>query len=160
MKGAAISLILAILPASSHASTALPQASSLVLRYAGHYNVPPELVSAFIDVESGWNPRALSKCGAMGLMQLMPGTASRFGAPNPYDPEENIAAGTRYLTSLLWEFHGDMRLVAAAYYAGDRWVGRRRLDYRNPEVVAYVEAVRLHYIKRMLFTATQPRRNP
>lgn len=66
------------------------------------YRVPPELVAAFIDVESGWNPLALSKKGAMGLMQLMPTTARRFGAFDPYDIEQNIAAGTRLLATLMW----------------------------------------------------------
>jgi hypothetical protein len=63
-------------------------------------------------------------------------------------PEQNIAAGTRYVTTLMWEFHGDLRLVAAAYYAGDRWVGKRQLDYSNPDVIAYVESVRRHYLAR------------
>ncbi len=150
-------MLLAVFPAPLHASSALPPVDAIVFRYAGHYNVPPELVSAFIDVESGWNPRALSRKGAMGLMQLMPETARRFGARDPYSPEQNIAAGTRYLTALMWEFHGDMRLVAAAYYAGDRWISRKQLDYRNSDVVAYVELVRLHYIKRLQSTAAQRR---
>ena len=101
--------------------------SVFVKRYAAHYNVPPELIAAFIDVESRWNPRAVSSKGALGLMQLMPATAERFGARDPFDPEQNIAAGTRYLTTLMWEFHGDMRLVAAAYYVGDRRVAKKRL---------------------------------
>jgi soluble lytic murein transglycosylase len=129
-----------------------------VLRYARHYQVQPELIAAFIDVESGWNPHALSNAGAMGLMQLMPETARRFGAFQPFDPEQNIAAGVRYVTSLMWEFRGDLRLVAAAYYAGDRLVGREQLAYSNPEVIAYVEAVRRHYQARMHAAASLPRR--
>ena len=125
-------------------------AESCVWHYASHYGVPAELVAAFIDVESRWNPRAISSKGALGLMQLMPKTAQRFGAYQPFDPEQNIAAGTRYLTSLMWEFHGDLRLVAAAYYAGDRRVGKRQLDYNNPDVIAYVESVRRHYVARKL----------
>lgn len=66
-----------------------------VLHYAAQYRVPPELIAAFIDVESRWNPRAVSKNGAMGLMQLMPTTAQRFGAFQPLDVDQNIAAGTR-----------------------------------------------------------------
>jgi soluble lytic murein transglycosylase-like protein len=106
------------------------------------------LIAALIDVESRWNPRAVSDKGAMGLMQLMPATARRYGAIHPFDVEENIAAGTRYVTALTWEFHGDLRMVAAAYYAGDRWVSQKRLNYSNPDVVAYVEAVRLRYTMR------------
>jgi len=137
-----------------------PQAFSeqCVQRYASHYHIEPELIAAFIDVESGWNPRAISPKGAMGLMQLMPATAKRFGAFDPFNPEQNIAAGTRYITVLMWEFRGDLRLVAAAYYAGDKWVGRRLLDYRNPDVVAYVESVRNRYTIRRMAAHQQHRR--
>ena len=129
-----------------------------VERYAAKYGVPAELLSALIDVESRWNPRAVSNKGALGLMQLMPATAHRFGAAQPFDPEQNIAAGTRYVTTLMWEFHGDLRLVAAAYYAGDHWIGRKQLEYRNPDVVAYVKAVRRQYQMRKLAAAQLPRR--
>ena len=93
----------------------------------------------------------------MGLMQLMPATAKRFGAFEPFDVEQNIAAGTRYVTALMWEFHGDLRLVAAAYYAGDRNIARKQLDYRNPDVVAYVQAVRRQYMLRR-YPAVRPSR--
>jgi soluble lytic murein transglycosylase-like protein len=134
------------------------QVEGWVQQYASHYGVSADLVGALIDVESRWNPRARSSAGAMGLMQLMPATARRFGAFQPFDPEENIAAGTRYVTILMWEFHGDLKLVAAAYYAGDRWVGKRQLDYRNPDVIAYVESVRRNYLARRSATVSQPRR--
>jgi len=91
----------------------------------------------------------------MGLMQLMPQTAKRFGAFRPFDIEQNIAAGTRYVTSLMWEFHGDLRLVVAAYYAGDRNVGKQQLNYHNPDVIAYVQAVRRRYILRKLRRSIQ-----
>src|SRR5258708_37282352 len=99
-----------------------------VAHYASQYRVPPELIAALIDVESRWNPNALSNKGAMGLMQLMPATARRFGAFQPFDEEQNIAAGTRYVTTLIWEFRGDLRLVSAAYYAGDYWIGKKQPD--------------------------------
>jgi soluble lytic murein transglycosylase len=141
------------------------KAEQFVQKYAAQYRVPPELIAALIDVESAWNPQATStiksKKGvqhAMGIMQLLPSTATRFGALQPYDVEQNIAAGTRYVTTLMWEFHGDLRLVAAAYYAGDRWVGKEQLNYRNPDVVAYVEKVRQRYIKRRFAAAIPPRR--
>ena len=123
-------------------------AEQFVRQYAGHYRVSPELVAALIDVESRWNPLALSSKGAMGLMQLMPATARRFGAYEPFDVEQNIAAGTRYVTALMWEFHGDLRLVVAAYYAGDHWIAREQLNYQNPDVVAYVLAVRRQFMIR------------
>lgn len=135
------------------------RAASYVRHYATHYGVPPELIGALIDVESRWNPNAISNKGAMGLMQLMPATARRFGAFDPFNPEQNIAAGTRYVTVLMWEFHGDLRLVAAAYYAGDLEVGRRQLNYHNPQVIAYVEAVRRQYVLRRYLATRQSRRS-
>jgi soluble lytic murein transglycosylase-like protein len=129
-----------------------------VHHYAARYGVPPELIEALIDVESAWNPHALSNKGAMGLMQLMPATAHRFGALKPFDVEQNIAAGTRYVTTLMWEFHGDLRLVSAAYYAGDRWVGKKQLNYSNADVVAYVLAVRRRYWMHRFTDQNPPRR--
>ena len=123
-------------------------AERFVRQYAAHYRVSPELVAALIDVESRWNPRAASGKGAMGLMQLMPATARRFGAFKPFDVEQNIAAGTRYVTALMWEFHGDLRLVVAASYAGDPGIAREQLNYHNPDVVAYVLAVRRQFMIR------------
>jgi soluble lytic murein transglycosylase-like protein len=130
-----------------------------VRQYAAHYRVPAELIAALIDVESRWNPRAVSDKGAMGLMQLMPATAKRFGAFDPFDVEQNIAAGTRNVTALMWEFHGDLRLVTAAYYAGDHNIARKQLDYRNPVVVAYVQAVRMRYMLRRYQANTPSRRS-
>ena len=140
-------LLIATLPCA-RAQTDAYRAERCVRRYAAHYRVPPELIAALIDVESHWNPSAVSNKGAIGLMQLMPATALRYGAAHPFDVEENIAAGTRYVTALMWEFDGDMRLVSAAYYAGDHWISRERLNYNNPDVVAYVEQVRLRYTMR------------
>jgi soluble lytic murein transglycosylase-like protein len=117
-------------------------AAGFVTKYAAHYRVPPELIAALIDVESQWNPRAVSNKGAMGLMQLMP----------------NIAAGTRYVTALMWEFRGDLRLVCAAYNAGDHNIARQQLNYRNQDVVAYVQAVRRQYMLRKYLAARPPRR--
>jgi soluble lytic murein transglycosylase-like protein len=144
-------VVLSILfPCALHGQTSRTFSEQCVQRYASYYHIEPEVIAAFIDVESGWNPRAVSPKGAMGLMQLMPATAARFGAFDPFNPDQNIAAGTRYITTLMWEFHGDLRLVAGAYNAGDKWVGKRLLEYRNPEVVAYVTAVRSHYILRRM----------
>ena len=133
-------------------------AERIVRQYAAHYRVSPEFTAALIDVESGWNPQAISSKGAMGLMQLMPKTARRFGALRPFDREQNIAAGTRYVTALMWEFHGDLRLVSAAYYAGEHNIAREQLLYHNPDVVAYVESVRRRYMIRRYGSARQLRR--
>ena len=151
-------LPLLLLPVITCAQPSSSAAELCVQHYAVQYRVPPELIAALIDVESRWNPLAISNKGAMGLMQLMPATARRFGAFQPFDVDQNIAAGTRYVTTLMWEFHGDLRLVAAAYYAGDRWVGEKQLSYRNPDVVAYVQAVRRQYLIRKYAAARPPRR--
>ena len=151
-------LVLLALPTIARAQTSPLFAERCVERYSAHYGVPPELIAALIDVESRWDPNAVSSKGALGLMQLMPATARRFGAFRPFDPEQNIAAGTRYVTTLMWEFHGDLRLVTAAYYAGDHWIGRKQLNYRNPDVVAYVQAVRRRYMVRKFGAASLPRR--
>jgi len=82
------------------------------------FGLPPALLKAVAQVESGLNPRAVSSAGAQGLMQLMPATASSLGVRNALDPAENIYAGARYLRSLLDRFHGDIRLALAAYNAG------------------------------------------
>ena len=137
--------VLLVLPTLAPAQATPIFAERCVEHYSTRYGVPPELIAALIDVESRWNPNAVSSKGALGLMQLMPATARRFGAFQPFDTEQNIAAGTRYVTTLMWEFHGDLRLVTAAYYAGDRWISRKQLNYRNPDVVAYVQAVRRRY---------------
>ena len=152
-------LMLLVFPSLAVGQTDPLPAARIVKQYAVHYRVPPELIAAFIDVESRWNPRAVSAKGAMGIMQLMPATAKRFGAFEPFDVEQNIAAGTRYITALMWEFHGDLRLVAAAYYAGDHWIAREQLNYRNPEVVAYVQAVRRQYMIRRFAAMRPPRRS-
>jgi soluble lytic murein transglycosylase len=153
-----LTLSILLLPRIACAQVGPSAAERCVQHYAVHYRVPPELIAAFIDVESRWNPHALSSKGAMGLMQLMPATARRFGAVQPFDIDQNIAAGTRYVTTLMWEFHGDLRLVAAAYYAGDHWVREKRLNYRNDDVIAYVRAVRRQYMMRKYAAAPPPRR--
>ena len=157
MKRWSLVLLLLVFPGFALAQADPAVAEHFVRQYAAHYRVPPELIAALIDVESRWDPQAVSDKGAMGLMQLMPATARRFGAFEPFDVEQNIAAGTRYVTALMWEFHGDLRLVAAAYYAGDHWIAQEQLNYHNPEVVAYVQAVRRQYMIRR-FAAMRPAR--
>lgn len=152
-------VLLFLFPPLARAQGDPTPADRFVRQYAAHYRVPSELIAALIDVESRWNPRAVSKKGAMGLMQLMPTTARRFGAFDPFNPEQNIAAGTRYVTALMWEFHGEMRLVAAAYYAGDRGIAHEQLNYHNPDVVAYVEVVRGRYLLRKCPAGSPSRRS-
>ena len=98
--------------------------SSIVDTAAEQYQVDPALVHAVIMAESGYNPNALSPKGATGIMQLMPGTARRYGVANSYDAASNIRGGTRYLRDLLQMFNNNVHLAVAAYNAGENAVIR------------------------------------
>jgi soluble lytic murein transglycosylase-like protein len=108
------------------------------------------LVRAVIVVESGFNPRAVSKKGAIGLMQLQPATAKRYGVKNIYDPEQNVRAGAHYLSDLLTRFDRNLELALAAYNAGEEAVeryGRHVPPFR--ETLAYVPSVMKVYQRLM-----------
>jgi soluble lytic murein transglycosylase-like protein len=109
--------------------------------YAKAFQVPVELVEAIIQVESAWNPYAISIKGAAGLMQLMPTTAMRFGVRDRFDIEENIRGGVAYLAWLIRLFRGDLRLVVAAYQVGESQILSRGLAYSSPKVFQYVSRV-------------------
>ena len=118
--------------------------------YAASYRVPRELVHSIIEVESGWQPRAVSSKGAAGLMQLMPATAATFGVTNRFEIAQNIRGGVAYLSHLLRLFQGDVRLVAAAYIAGEERVLSAGLAYSNAEVFEYVTKVTALYRAKRL----------
>jgi len=118
------------------------QYDSIIEKAAIAASVEPNLLRAVIVVESGFNSRAVSKRGAVGLMQLMPATASRFGVSNPYDPRENVHAGARYLKFLINRFGQDVRLALAAYNAGEEAVERNGGQIPPfTETMAYVPRV-------------------
>jgi soluble lytic murein transglycosylase-like protein len=97
---------------------------AIIERNARTHDLRPELVRAVIQTESAFNPLALSSKGAMGLMQLMPGTAEEYGVKDPYNPEENVRGGTAYLKDLLERYQGSEELALAAYNAGPGAVDR------------------------------------
>jgi soluble lytic murein transglycosylase-like protein len=110
------------------------------------HGVHPALLKAVIEVESGFNAQARSPKGAIGLMQVMPATAARYGEFDLYSPEQNIDVGTRYLRDLLAMFKGNVRLAVAAYNAGENAVirnGRQVPAY--PETQRYVPMVLERY---------------
>ena len=94
----------------------------IILKAALRHEIDPALVKAIIMAESGYNPKAISKSGAKGLMQLMPRTAKSLGVENIFDPEHNINGGVRYFKRLVNRFKGDLKLALAAYNAGARIV--------------------------------------
>jgi len=118
--------------------------------YSAIYRVPIELVAAIIDEESGWNPYAISRKGAAGIMQLMPATAVRFGVRNRFVMRENIRGGVAYLAWLKQKFNGDFRLVTAAYYVGEDPISARGLKYSSPDVQGYVKRVAQRYRARRM----------
>lgn len=130
------------------------QYDSIIEKAATSASVEANLLRAVIVVESGFNSHAVSKRGAMGLMQLMPATATRFGVSNPYDPLENVHAGARYLRFLIDRFGQDVKLALAAYNAGEDAVDRS--GGKIPpftETMAYVPRVMKIY--RMLREQTR-----
>ena len=126
------------------------QYDSLIMGAAKVATIQAALVRAVIVVESGFNPRAVSKKGAIGLMQLQPATARRYGVKNIYDPAENVRAGARYLSDLLVRFDRNLELALAAYNAGEEAVeryGRHVPPFR--ETLAYVPSVMKVYQRLM-----------
>jgi soluble lytic murein transglycosylase-like protein len=117
----------------------------LVEQAARRHDVDPNLVHAVIRQESGYDPFAVSSKGAMGLMQLMPDTADRFGVRNIFDPAENVRGGVRYLRHLLDRYNGDPALTLAAYNAGEGAVERYGDVPPYRETIDYVSRVRRMY---------------
>jgi soluble lytic murein transglycosylase-like protein len=114
---------------------------SAIEQAAARHNVDPNLVRAVVKVESNFNPNALSRKGAMGLMQLMPSTARQLNVKNPFDPEQNVDAGVRHLKQLLESYGGDIKLTLAAYNAGAGAVARSSGVPRYAETQNYVRRI-------------------
>ena len=136
------------------------EAEYYLAAYANHCGVPLDFARAVGEQESGWHICAISPKGAAGIMQLMPQTAVRLGVRNRCNLEQNISGGIRYLAWLMNKFHGELRLVAAAYYAGERVVEARGLAYANRDVVFYVASIRERVEQQRRFGSVQPHGAP
>jgi len=121
------------------------QYDSYVSQAAALYQIPEDLIRAVIMVESGYNPRAVSRADARGLMQLIPSTASRMLVDDVFDPRQNIFGGVRYLRVLANTFNGDLFLTLAAYNAGEGAVAKFGGIPPYPETQAYVARVVAYY---------------
>lgn len=113
----------------------------LLARGARENALAPELLRAVVRRESGFHPCAVSRAGAMGLMQLMPGTAASLGVHDPFDPEQNVLAGSRFLRQLLERYDGDLGLALGAYNAGPGRVDRSGGIPPIPETQNYVRGI-------------------
>jgi len=128
------------------AETARPEVDATIREAALRYDIPEPFIRAVIEVESNYKVRALSYKGAMGLMQLMPGTAADMGVTDPYDPYQNIMGGTRFLRILANRFSGDIPKVLAAYHAGGSSVATAAgIPYQGTD--GYVRKVLDHYYR-------------
>jgi soluble lytic murein transglycosylase-like protein len=142
-------------PEPETASVAPPNTfREAVDRIAQRNHLSPQLVHSVIKVESNYNPNAISPKGALGLMQLIPSTARRFGVANVFNPLENVEGGARYLRYLLELYKGDPQLALAAYNAGEGAVARHGGVPPFPETVNYLQQVR----KRLVEAQQQKRK--
>ncbi|MDH4097166.1 MAG: lytic transglycosylase domain-containing protein [Nitrospira sp.] len=117
----------------------------MISRFSRQHQLHPALIRAVIKAESGFDPHAVSRAGAVGLMQLMPQTAVRMDVRDLYDPEDNIGGGTKYLRHLLDRFRGNLPLALAAYNAGEHAVDRYRTLPPFTETRQYVRKVLRYY---------------
>jgi len=152
-----------LIPSATSVATPPDRLDRIVRDAAERHNMDPALVKAVISTESGWNPHAVSRKGAVGLMQLIPETAQRFGVGNPYDPAQNVEAGTTYLKSLLDRYDGDLDKTLAAYNAGEGAVDRSGGVPAFRETRQYVQKVTDAYFQpgsgRNLTLWSPPRRH-
>jgi len=119
----------------------------IINQTAERHRVDPALVRAVVEAESSWNPFAVSRKGAMGLMQLIPRTEERFGVAHVFNPQENLEGGVRYLRALLERYNGDLNRSLAAYNAGEHAVDRSGGVPNYPETRHYVQKVTDSYFR-------------
>lgn len=137
-----------LLRASNRSGPLEPLALEALIQEAAQvYQIPVAFIRAVMKVESNFNPRVVSKTGAMGLMQLMPKTAAAMGVSDPFDPRQNVLGGARYLRLLANRFNGDLVLTIAAYNAGEGAVDKYSGIPPYTETQRYVRRVLTHYYR-------------
>lgn len=150
-----------IIEANSRGHQASPdEVDQAITMAAARHNVDPNLVRAVIKVESNFNSNAVSRKGAMGLMQLMPATARELKVKNPFDAEQNVDAGVRHLKYLLENYGGDVNLTLAAYNAGEGAVARSAGVPRFAETQDYVRRITNLYYGGIDFAPSGPSHQP
>jgi soluble lytic murein transglycosylase-like protein len=150
-----------IVAANAHGQQASQEEiDAAIVMAAARHNVDPNLVRAVVKVESNFNSNAVSRKGAMGLMQLMPATARQLNVKNPFDPEQNVDAGVRHLKQLLENYGGDVNLTLAAYNAGSGAVARSAGVPRFAETQNYVRKITNLYYGGFDFSSSGASRDP
>jgi len=132
---------------STNTSKSRAEIDNLIEEYSAKNGLDADFVKAVVRQESGFNPNAKSKCGAMGLMQLMPATAKGLGVTNAFDAEQNIYGGTKYLKGLLDRFDNNKELALAAYNAGPNAVKKYKGIPPYAETQNYVKSIMKSYDK-------------
>jgi soluble lytic murein transglycosylase-like protein len=150
-----------IVQANSHGHQAsADEIDQSIVMAAARHNVDPNLVRAVVKVESNFNSNAVSRTGAMGLMQLMPKTARELKVKNPFDPQQNVDAGVRHLKYLLENYNGDVNLTLAAYNAGEGAVRRNAGVPHYAETQDYVRKITHLYYGGFDLSQTGASRDP
>jgi len=127
----------------------------IIKNIASRYNVPADLIHSIIDVESNYNHKAVSPKGAVGLMQLMPETAKKYGVHDLYNPRQNIEGGVKYLKDLMKLYNQRTDFVLAAYNAGQEAIKKYGGIPPYPETKNYIEKIKASYPKSIITTRTK-----
>jgi len=153
--GISFFFIIFFIQSEIHAETAIGNKyNKIISDVASKYNIPGKLIHSIIKAESNYDARALSSKGAVGLMQLMPDTARKYGVKNSFDPRENIEGGVKYIKDLVKIYDGRTDVVLAAYNAGQEAIKKYGGIPPYPETKKYIERINSSYGKSYIKTKT------